>query len=99
MRELLFDLFAQILQPLEVLARVVDAVLGLAPPLLVLRDAGRLLEKRAQLLGLRLDEAGDHALLDDRVAVRADAGAEQDVRDVFAAATRVVQVILRSAVA
>ena len=70
-RELLLDLVAQILEALEILARVRNAVLGLAATLLVLRDAGRLFEERAQLLGLRLDEPRDHALLDDRVAVRA----------------------------
>ena len=99
MRELLLDLLAEILQTLEILARVPNALLGFPAPLLVLGDAGRFLEKRAKLLGLGLDEPRNHALLDDRVAVRPDAGAEQNVRDVFAAAARVVQVVLRRAVA
>ena len=51
--------------------------LGFAAALLVLGDARGLLEEHAQLLGLRLDDARDHALLDDRVAARAEAGAEE----------------------
>ncbi|MFM7625974.1 MAG: hypothetical protein ACKO7G_05805, partial [Gammaproteobacteria bacterium] len=68
MADLLVDLVAQILQALEVLARVGDARLGLLAALLVARDAGRLLDEGAHVVGLRLDETGDHALLDDRVA-------------------------------
>ena len=98
MRELFLDLLAEVLQTLEILAGVPNALLGFPAPLLVLGDARRFLEERAKLLGLGLDEPGNHALLDDRVAVRPDAGAEQDVRDVFPAAARVVQVVLRRAV-
>src|SRR5262245_25404533 len=99
MDELLLDFLAQILQALEVLARVVNALLGLPPALLVLGDARCFLEKRAQFFRLGFDEPGAHALLDDRVAVRAHACAEQDMRDVLAAAARIVQVVLRGAVA
>ena len=52
MPQLLLDFFTQVVQPLEVLLRVRNAVLGLAPALLVLRDAGRFLDEAAQLLGL-----------------------------------------------
>ncbi len=75
--DLLLDLVAHVLQALEVLARVGDAALGLAAPLLVARDAGRLLDEGAHVLGLGLDHARDHALLDDGVAARAQAGAEE----------------------
>ena len=77
--ELRLELAPDVVDAREVLARVGEAVLGLAPPLLVLGDARRLLEEDAQLLGLRLDHARDHALLDDRVGARAEAGAEEDV--------------------
>ena len=40
----------------QVVARVADAVLGLAAPLLVLGDAGRFFEKNAQLVRPRLDD-------------------------------------------
>ena len=62
-----------------------DAVLRLAAALLVPGDAGGLLEEGAQVVGPRLDDARDHALLDDRVAARAQAGAEEQLRDVLAA--------------
>ena len=71
--DLLFHLFAQIVQPIQILARVADAVLGFAAPLLVARNAGGLLQERAQIIGPRLDDARDHALLDDGVAARAQA--------------------------
>ena len=97
--ELLLDFVAQVAQAGQVLARVRDAALGLAAPLLVARDAGGLLEEGPHLVGLRLDDARDHALLDDRVAARAEAGTEEQLRDVLAAATRAVQEIRRRAVA
>src|SRR5438445_5305980 len=83
----------------EIAARVSEAILGLAAALLVLRDAGRLLEEHAQLLGLRLDDARDHPLLDDRVGPRAKAGAEEHVGDVAAPDVHAVDVVARLAVA
>src|SRR5262249_10558952 len=83
----------------QVLARVGEPVLGLAPALLVLGDAGPLLEEYAQFLGLCLDDARDHALLDDGVGARAEAGAEEDVLDVAPAHVQAVDVVARLAVA
>ena len=83
----------------QVLARVLQARLGLAPALLVLRDAGRFLEEEAQLLGLALDDPRDRALADDRVGARAEAGAEEDVLDVAPAHRLAVDVIAARAVA
>ncbi len=97
--QLLLDLFQQVHQAVEVLARVADAVGGLAPPFLVLGDAGGLLEEHPHLFRLRLDEPGDHALLDDGVAARPEARAEEDPGDVLAAAARAVQVVIGDAVA
>ena len=97
--DLLVELLAQVVQAIEVLAGVRDAALGLAAPLLVLGDAGRLLEEGAHVVGLGLDEARDHALLDDRVAAAAEAGAEEELRDVLAPAARAVDEVGRLAVA
>src|SRR5690606_30153515 len=97
--ELLADFLAQVVEAVEILAGVADAVLGLAAPLLVLGDAGRLLEVDPQLLGLGLDHLADHALLDDRVAARAQAGTEEQVGDVPAAAAGAVEVVAALAVA
>jgi hypothetical protein len=59
----------------------------------------RLLEERPHVLGLGLDDARDHVLLDDRVAARAQAGAEEQLRDVLATAADAVQEIRGRAVA
>src|SRR5437899_8635843 len=68
-------------------------MLGFAPPLLVLGHSRRLLEKHAQFLGSRLDDARDHSLLDDGVGTRAQARAEKNVLHVAAAYVRVVDEI------
>src|SRR5258706_15993088 len=75
--ELRPELEANVADARQVLARVRQAVLGLAPALLVLGDARGLLEEDAQLLGLGLDDARDHALLDDRVGARTEPGAKE----------------------
>src|SRR5690606_17379578 len=93
------DLLAQVGQALEVLARVLDPVLGLAAALLVLGDAGGLLQVHAQVLRARLDDLADHALLDDRVAARPQAGAQEQVGDVAPAALAAVEVVAGLAVA
>jgi len=91
--ELGAELLADVLDPRQIPARVGDAPFGLLAPFLVLRDAGGFLEKDAQLLRLRLDDAGDHPLLDDRVGAGPEAGAEEQVVDVAAAHRDVVDVI------
>ncbi|OIR00944.1 hypothetical protein GALL_170850 [mine drainage metagenome] len=90
---------ADVAHPRQVVSGVGQAVLGLAPSFLVLGDAGRLLQVAAQLLGLGLDDARDHALLDDRVGARAQAGAEEQVDDVAAADVEVVDVVAGIALA
>ena len=88
-----------VLDSREVVARVGEPALRLLPALLVLRDAGGLLEEHAELLGLRLDHARDHPLLDDRVGAGPESGAEEEVVDVAAADRDVVDVVGRIAVA
>ena len=97
--DLLVDFVAHVLQALEVLARVGDARLGFLAAFLVTRDAGGFFDEGAHVIGLRLDDARDHALLDDGVAAAAEAGAEEQLGDVLAAAARAVQEIVRGAVA
>ncbi len=77
----------------EVVAGVREPVLGFAPPLLVLGHSRRFLEKHAQFLGSRLDDARDHSLLDDGVGTRAQARAEKNVLHVAAAYVGVVDEI------
>ena len=70
--------------------RRLDARFGFLAALLVLRDAGRLFEMIAQLFRRRFDDLADHALLDDRVAARTKAGAEEHVGDIAASAANAV---------
>src|SRR5690606_23488510 len=91
--ELAFQLLAQVAQARQVFLGAANAALGLATALLVLGDAGRFLDVVAQILGLGLDQLGDHALLDDRIAARPQAGAEEDVGDVAPAALHAVEEI------
>src|SRR5690606_21509261 len=96
--QLLAHLLAQVVEAVQVLARVPDAGLGLLAPLLVLRDAGGLFQVDAQFLGPGLDDLADHALLDDRVAARPQAGAQEQVGDVLAPALGAVERVLALAV-
>ncbi len=93
------QLAQDVLDARQVLARVAESVLGLATPFLVLRDAGGLFKKDAQLVGPGLDDAADHALADDRVRARTEARAEEDVLDVAATHGLVVDQVGRRAVA
>ncbi len=97
--ELAAEFDADVLDAREVLARVRDPALGLLAPLAVLGDARGLLEEHPELLGLRLDDARDHPLLDDRVGARPEAGAEEQVVDVAAPDRDVVDVVRAVAVA
>src|SRR5690606_33584120 len=90
---------AQIIESIEVFARVADACLGLLAALLVFGDARGLLQIHPQVLGPGLDDLADHALLDDRVAARSEAGTEEQVGDVATSALAAVEVVLAGAVA
>ena len=99
MLDLFVDLVAQIVEPVEVLAGLTHAVLGLASSLLVLGDPGRLLQKDPQILGTRLDDARDHPLLDDGVGARPETRAEEEILNIAPTAARPVQKIGRLTVA
>src|SRR5256885_10640812 len=86
------------LQPLEILAGLGDARLGLLAPFLVARDTGRLLDEGAHVLAPGGDDARDHALLDDGVAARAKPRAEEQVGDVLAPATHAIDEVRRGVV-
>ena len=76
-----------------------DPVFRFPAALAILGDPGGLFYKRAQFLGPGLDQARDHALLDDRIAAGAKAGAEEDGGDVAPPAARAVQIINGDAIA
>ena len=97
--KLFANLLAQVVQTLQVLARVAHTGFGLAPAFLVLGDAGRFFDEQPQLVRLGLDEARDHALLNDGVTARTQAGAKEQVLDVAAPAARTVEEVGRLTVA
>ena len=92
------QLEADVGHPREVLAGVRKAVLGFAAPFLVLGDTGGFLEENAKLLRLGLDDARDHALLDDRVGAGPQPGPEEDIGNVATADMLVIDVIRRLAI-
>ena len=67
--------------------------------LLVLGDAGGLFDEQAAVFRARADDQADPALLDDRVRLGADAGAEEELGDVLQADLRLVDQVLARAVA
>ena len=97
--KLALELLAKIAEPLEILFGVPDAILGLAAALLVARNARRFLQIVPELLRFCLDEIGDHPLLDDRVASRAESRAEKNVLDVATSASRSIDEVQGLAVA
>lgn len=91
--ELALQLFAQVGQARQVFMGTANAVLGFPAAFLVFGNARRFFDEVAQVLGLGFDQLGDHALLDDRVAARAQPGAEEDVGNVATAAFAAVEVV------
>ncbi len=99
MHQLLFQFLQDIADAQQVVARVADAQFRLTAAVAVFGDAGSLLEEDAQLLRFGLDDARDHALLDDRIGARPQAGAEEDVGDILAPHMLIVDVVCGFAVA
>jgi len=97
--EMTLKLLAQIAQALEVLQGPAHAVFRLPTAFLVFGYSRRLLDKDAQFLRARLDQAGDHALLYNRVAARPQPRAQENIGDIAAPAAGAVEVILRLALA
>jgi hypothetical protein len=93
------QLAQDVIHPGEVLARVVQAVFGLAPALLVFADAGGFFQEQAQFFGAAFDDAADGALADDGVGARAQAGAQKHVLHVAPTHRLVVDVVAAGAVA
>ncbi len=91
MLKLPVEFLADVVEPVQVFPGVANAVLRLPATLLVLRDSRGFLQVDPQIFGFSLNQLADHALLDDGVAARPEAGAEEDVHDVPAPAFVAVQ--------
>ncbi len=97
--DLLIEPAQDVLDAVEVDAGVAQPALGFLPALAVARHAGGFFEEVAQLLGTRLDNAVDHALLDDAVGAGAHASAQKQVANITLAHREVVDEELRVTVA
>src|SRR5690606_39709806 len=86
-------LLAEGVEPVAGLAGRADPVFRRAPALLVPGDARGLFQVHPEVLGPGLDDLADHPLLDDRVAARPQAGAQEQVSDVAPAALGAVEVV------
>ena len=84
----------QVLDALQVRARLLEAALRAVLAVAVEADAGRLLEERAPLVGAVGEEQVDHLRFDDHAGVAAEAGAAQQVLDVAQPDRRAVEQVL-----
>ena len=96
--QLFVEFVADVGDALKVFPGMADAGFGFAPPVLVPGSAGGFFDEQAQIFGPRFDDAADHALLDDGVGARAEAGAAEQVEDVFAAGFDAVDEVVGMAV-
>ena len=76
------DLGGDVARALEVRVHAGELAQRALLALLVLEDAGGLLDERAAVLGARVQDLVETALADDRVRVAAEAGVVQQVLDV-----------------
>ena len=81
-RDLAAQLDQDVVHAQQVLLGRAQLGFGLLAPLAVLPDPRSLLEDHAPVLGLARDQIRDLALLDDRVAARADARIEEEIQHV-----------------
>ena len=95
--DLAVDLAQDVVDAQQVLARALHLALGGELAAAIERRAGGLLDEQAAVLRLGVDQLLDAPLLDDRVGLRADPGAEEQLGDVLQPAGRLVDEVLRLA--
>ncbi len=76
------DLFQDVEHAGEVLFRAFELCFSQTPPALVLRDARRLFNHRTPVLGFGRKDLPDAALLDNRVALRAEAAPHENILNI-----------------
>ena len=99
MGDLRAQLAPDVIDAEQVFAGVIEARFGFLAALAVLRHAGGLFEEHPQLFRPGIDDARDHALLDDGVGAGPEAGAEEDVGDIAPPHQAVVDEVARAGVA
>ena len=96
--DLLVNFFQQVIQAVQVLAGMPDAVFCLAPAFLVLGNASGFLEKRTQVIRLRLNQAGNRTLFNNGITARPQTGAEKNIGNITTPTARVIQEVIGCAV-
>ena len=97
--DLRVELAQDVLDAREVFAGVVQAVFSFAATLFVFGHTSGLLEEHTQLFWFCLDDAGNHALSDNRIRTWPQTCAHENVLHVTASHLLVVDVITRAAIA
>ncbi len=92
--ELAAQLGGEVSQPVEIALHPGQLALGLLLASPVFEDARGLLDERAPLLGLGLQDLGELALADDHVHLAADAGVRQQLLDVHEPCPVAVDLVL-----
>jgi hypothetical protein len=90
---LLVDFIDQVNQAIQVLAGMSNSSLGFAAALLVFGYTRGFFEINPQFVRLRIDDPANHALLDNRVTARPQAGAEKDISDITTTTAGVIEEI------
>ena len=83
----------------QIIACVVQAVFGFAATFFVFGHACGFFQKHAQFFGFGFDDARDHALTDNRVGARPQAGTHENVLHIAAAHLLAIDVVARTTIA
>ena len=95
MFKLLGQFLPNVIHTQQVFARVTQPRFGFLATLTIFRYASRFFEKHAQFFRLGFDNARNHALFNDRVRSRTEAGTEKYIGDIAATHHNIVDVIRR----
>ena len=82
-----------IANPRQIFLGVGQSIFGVFASLFVARHTGGFFEKYAQFFRLSLDDARNHALLDNRIGTRSETGAKEYIQNVATTHWLVVQVV------
>ena len=97
--QLVFNFVTKVVQSIQIVARMTNTVFSFTATFFVLRYSCCFFKMSTQIFWFGLDEARDHALLNDRVTARPQTSAEKNTGNVLAPAANVVQEVLRLAIA
>ena len=92
--QLTLQFIAQIGQAIKIFHGAAHATRGFLAALFIFGNACRFLDENAQLLWLGFDESANHALFDNGIATRAQAGTQENIRDIPATAFGAIEKVI-----